>query len=526
MERWKPEEKLSEAEEKLVKKVEKNRKLVGFLRRHRHEIFGDEFQAELETMYRDTGQGDEPLPPALMCMVLLVQAYFQVGDAEAVWRSSTDNCWKTLLGTEWTNHEPAFSQGGLVQFRERLIRHDMDRRLLERTVELAKQTREFDWKKLPKTLRVAVDSRPLEGAGRVEDTYNLLGHAGRKIVECMAKLMDKKYEEICKLSGAPLLAGPSIKASLDIDWNEPEQKADAMNRLCLELESLSEWIARQPAEMLTEGPAKYLEALDQVKKQDLEPGPKGGVQIRQGVAEDRRICIEDPDMRHGRKSKSQRVDGFKQHIATHLDTGLILACAVLPANRPEEEAAPELKEGMEQMGFKPDELYIDRAYMNSELVEDVAGRNGTIVCRPWKGQGKQGLFGKRDFDIDVRKGTITCPAGQIEQFESGQVVEFDPEICGPCRRRAQCTKAASGRGRTVTMGDNEQLQGKLRALQGCPSGRAKLRDRVGVEHGLAHLANRQGPRARYMGTRKNTFDLCRLAAIQNLETIARRIPVN
>lgn len=36
---------------------------------------------------------------------------------------------------------------------------------MERTVELAKKTDGFDPKKLPKSLRVAVDSSPLEGAG-------------------------------------------------------------------------------------------------------------------------------------------------------------------------------------------------------------------------------------------------------------------------------------------------------------------------------------------------------------------------
>ena len=72
------------------------------------------------------------------------------------------------------------------------------------------------------------------------------------------------------------------------------------------------------------------------------------------------------------------------------------------------------------------------------------------------------------------------------------------------------------------MGDNEALQKKLRRLQSTRAGRAKLRERVGVEHRLAHIANRQGPRARYRSARKNTFDLRRLAAIQNLETVARR----
>ena len=103
--------------------------------------------------------------------------------------------------------KPAFSQGGLQQFRERLVRYEMDLRLLERTIELAKKTRGFDWKKLPKTLRVAVDSRPLAGAGRVEDTINLLGHAGRKIAECIAENLQMEFADVCRLSGAPLLAG-------------------------------------------------------------------------------------------------------------------------------------------------------------------------------------------------------------------------------------------------------------------------------------------------------------------------------
>jgi hypothetical protein len=525
MERWKPEVKCTDREMRLLKLARRSRKLFGFLREHRHRIFSDAFQAELEEMYRDSGQGDEPQPPALMGMALLLQGYLQVSDAEAVRLSATDRCWRLVLGTlAEEDDKPAFSQGGLQQFRERLIRHDMDRRLLERTVELAKETRAFDWKRLPKTLRVAVDSRPLVGAGRVEDTFNLLGHAGRKIAECMAVVLATTADEVCKQAGAPLLVAGSIKAALDVDWNDAEQKADALNRLCRQLERLSAWVERRRPEDVEHAPlTRYIEALVQVKSQDLEPTPGGGTRVRQGVAEDRRVSIEDPDMRHGRKSKSKRFNGFKQHISTHLDSELVLACAVTPANRPEDEAAPDLQTDMARMGLEPDELQVDRAYLNSSLVEQVVQRGGTIVCKPWKGSnGKPGLFGKRDFQINVRAGTITCPGGQAEPFEPGQVVEFDPEACGPCPLRAQCTQAASGRGRTVSMGDDEALQKKLRNLQQSRAGRAKLRERVAVEHRLAHLSNRQGPRARYRGTRRNTFDLRRLAAVQNLEAIARR----
>lgn len=524
MKRWNPPVERSEREERLLELAGKSRKLFVFLRTRRHELFDESFQSELESMYRDSGQGEEPQPPALMCMAMLLQAYMQVSDAEAVRLSATDLCWRVVLGTLGSRGDKAaFSQGGLQQFRERMVRHDMDRRLLEHTVEIAKHTRGFDWKKLPKTLCIAVDSRPLAGAGRVEDTINLLGHAGRKIAECAASQLGFEYEQVCHRAKAPLLLASSIKAGLDIDWGDKEAKEQGLNRLCDELDRLVEWVCKRcPDDPDDPALDDYLNTLERVREQDVEPRPQGGVQLRQGVSEDRRISVEDAEMRHGRKSKSKRFDGYKQHVGIHLDAGLIVACAVTPANHPEEEATDTLSADMTQMGLMPDELQIDRAYLNSSLAEDVAERGGQIVCKPWVGNnGRTGLFGKKDFKINIRDGTITCPAGEVEPFEPGQLVHFDPEACGPCRLRSECTKAASGRGRTVTMGDNEALQKKLRKLQQSPSGRARLRRRVGVEHGLAHIANRQGPRARYRGVRKNTFDLRRLAAIQNLETIAR-----
>jgi hypothetical protein len=38
------------------------------------------------------------------------------------------------------------------------------------------------------------------------------------------------------------------------------------------------------------------------------------------VAPERRVSVEDGEMRHGRKSKSKRFNGFKRHSASDLDT--------------------------------------------------------------------------------------------------------------------------------------------------------------------------------------------------------------
>jgi DDE family transposase/transposase-like protein DUF772 len=523
MERWHPKREATRQEQFILKRLEKKRKLFGFLRNHRHELFDDKFQAELESMYRATGAGSEPVPPAQLAMALILQGYLGLSDADAVEATVLDLRWQLVLGCLGTT-EPPFSQGALQAFRERLIAHDMDRRLLERTVELAKSTKEFDWKKLPKTLRVAIDSAPLEGAGRVEDTLNLLAHAAHKVVDCAADLLHWTPDRVCREARAPLLLAPSIKAALDRDWSDPAQKAAAVKRLVIELESLKDWLAANLAAELKKPPlSDDVATLQQLMDQDLEPDPDGGgKRIREGVAEDRRISVEDPEMRHGRKSKTKRFDGYKRHIATDLDSGLILSGAITPANRPEQEAAEGLAEDIARQDLVIDELFIDRGYVKAPLVDEILGRGGEIVCRPWIARGK-GVFTKAAFKINVRDLTITCPAGETERIVFGSVTEFDPETCDHCALRAKCTAAAEGSGRTVNIAVNERLQQRLRKHAATPRGRARLRERVGVEHKLAHLVRRQGRRARYRGVRKNLFDLRRASAIQNLEAIQRKV---
>ena len=227
-------------------------------------------------------------------------------------------------------------------------------------------------------------------------------------------------------------------------------------------------------------------------------------------------------MRHGRKSKTKRFNGYKRHIATDLDSGLILSGAITPANRPEEEAAPGLAEDITRQGREIAELFIDRGYVKAALVDDILDRGGEIVCRPWVARGK-GLFSKTAFKINMRDLSITCPAGETESIVFGTVTEFDPEVCDQCELRAKCTAAVAGSGRTVSIAHDEPLQQRLRKHLATPRGRARLRERVGVEHKLAHLVRRQGRRARYRGVRKNLFDLRRASAIQNLEAIQRKV---
>src|SRR5215475_8984376 len=65
MTRWNPRQTYTKHEEWIMRRLGRTRKLFAFLRAHRHELFDDAFQAELESMYRDTGAGRPAVPPAL-----------------------------------------------------------------------------------------------------------------------------------------------------------------------------------------------------------------------------------------------------------------------------------------------------------------------------------------------------------------------------------------------------------------------------------------------------------------------------
>lgn len=519
--RWKPPVAPTKQEQFLLKRLDRVRKLLGFLRLHRHELFDEAFQDELAAMYRTTGAGKAARPPAMMAMATLVQGYLGISDAEMIELTVVDLRVQMVLGCLGAEHPP-FSQGALQEFRERLIAADLDRRVLERTVALATATTAFDPRKLPKTLRVAIDSSPLEGAGRVEDTFNLLAHAARNVVSCAARLVGCTPAQVCRQAGIPLLLASSLKRALDIDWNDGVEKAAAMKTFSRQLDALQSWLERQLPDALAQPPLQeQIETLVQIRTQDLEPDPQGcGPRIREGVAPDRRVSIADKEMRHGRKSKSKRFNGFKRHIAADVDRGLILACALTPGNRPEDEAMPALTEDLARQGLVVDHLLIDRGYINSTLVDDVLTRRGKIVCKPWKSHNGQ-LFPKSAFRLNLRDRTIACPNGQVQPIAFGTVVEFDADICDHCVPRSQCTTAERGHGRTVAIAENEPLQQRLRKQIQTVAGRAALRERTTIEHKLAHISQRQGTHARYVGVRKNTFDLRRASAIQNLEVLHR-----
>jgi transposase len=213
-----------------------------------------------------------------------------------------------------------------------------------------------------------------------------------------------------------------------------------------------------------------------------------------------------------------RIDGYKRHVLTDLDTELVCAVGVTAANVAEAEVATQITADLQAQDLTLGELDIDRAYLSSSLVRD-RDPDLQVFCKAFPVRNGP-RFAKPAFTLDFDQGLLTCPNSVTVPFTPGARVQFPAAVCQACPLRAQCT--TSIRGRSVQIHPDERLLAELRAAQQTPHRRAKLRERVKVEHTLAHVGRWQGRRARYIGQRKNLFDLRRVAVVHNLHVIARQ----
>ena len=517
--RWTPPVDLSPREAKICQKHESHRRFFRFLRLHRHELFDDTFQEQLASAYSNQPRGTAPVAPALLSAVMLLQAYCRVSDEDAVDLAESDARWQMVLDCMGAEESP-FSQATLVRFRHRLVESGLAVELLRRTVELARQSNDLSVKQAS-ALRIALDSMPLQGAGKVEDTINLLGHALRLLVMVIAAGLGLTVDQVVRTADVRLLQAPSVKAALDLDWNQPEAENVALRAVAAQLDGVASWWRQQCSPGTSLQTVEQAQAVvDHLRAQNTEVNAQGQVQMRQGVAADRQISLSDPEMRHGRKSLTERIDGYKKYTALDLDTGLVLASGVLPANQGEGQGADKLQPEVERYG-RVGELQIDRAFIGSRFTKQVDREGGDVVCRGLPGSHK-GLFGRAHFTIDLSARTVRCPAGeQVELRDTGKAF-FATSMCQACPQRSQCQKPEAKTGRVITVGDNEALHQKWRAAEKTREGRARLRQRTAVEHAQSRHGRLQGPQARYRGVKKNDFDVQRIAAVQNLLTWDRR----
>lgn len=498
----------------------------------------------------DVTTGRPSVPPSRMFKLLLLQMYEGATDRQAVERMAFDLRWKAALGLEISDR--AVGQATLVDFRARLQLHGKMEEAFGRFVKRAVEVGVLRSDEVQ-----VLDSSPIWGRGAVEDTYNLIGSAVRKLLGVTARRRGAKVEDLAGKLGL-VLTGPaeegSLKGRAGIDWSREEERRAFLNEVVDEARRLLEATAEEErgnpeiaeaAALLRRILMQDLERANgsEADESDTEPDegdPGQGVlalgtevQIRRGVARDRVVSAGDPEMRRGHKSRNRSWDGYKAHVGVSAESELITAVHVTAANVHDGAAAFELMEQNERRGLEPEAYVGDMAYSVADLRERAEEHGSEMVARVPPATAPAGCFSKDEFTIDLEAGRITCPAGAVavastERVARGGTVYFDGKICAGCALREACTRRApavmrqEGRGRSIRLHPLEAILQRARALEGTERVERLLRYRPLVERRLAHLMYGRGQlrQARYRGAAKTQFQALTAALVLNMVRMA------
>jgi hypothetical protein len=501
------------------------RTFYGFVAAQRDELFRDEDFAALYC--RDNGRPS--VPPSLLATALVLQTYDGVSDDEAKQRADYDLRWKVALGIEVETRP--FAKSTLQEFRAQLIVHEQTRALFQQTLELAK--RRGVWKKghpphERQRIKVALDTTHILGRGAVKDTYNLLTDGIVQVLRALAKLGPFELLELAEEVGcARYVQGSSLKGQANIEWSDPKARQRFLAEIVADAEQVLELVRGTRATLEEHSPEDQelvaaAEVLARILAQDIERD-EHGPRLQRGVAPDRLVSVHDPEMRHGRKSRSHRFDGHKAQVAADTDSQLITAVEVLPGNAPDAEQALAAVEASEAAtGCEVEETLADCAYGAGETRAEFAAKGRTLIAKVPELQ-NQGYFAKTEFQLDLEAGTCTCPnQQQTRDFRPAQagggMFVFATETCAACPLRAQCTRGQGGR--TIQVHPQEALLQQAREFQASPDFAEARRRRQVVEHRIARLVQLGMRQARYVGRTKILFQVCLAAAVANLTLLA------
>jgi hypothetical protein len=461
--------------------------------------------------------GRPSIPPSQLAKVLLLQHRTGASDEEAMECVRWDLRWKAALDLP-VDHQ-GWHPTSLTKFRARLLLHEKEGLALENTLKLAHELGLLDG-----SVEQIVDSTPMLGAAATQDTVRLVRFAVRKLIDAV--------------TAADGDAGRSLVDGLEFDYEKPSEKPECQWRIKAERERMLTRVAKdaqrallavEQADGLLEDEqvkAAY-ELLGELIGQDFDVDPDGVPRLHRGTRSGRIISTIDPEMQHGRKSSSQRFDGYKLSAAvSNTSEPLIMAVHVAPGG---ESDGPQAKHLIDSQppDRRPDRILGDTAYGNGVVRAELAERHVDVLAPVPEGEILEGRVGKRDFTIDPAAGTVTCPAGHTATITTSKkgvrTARIARAACGGCPLKDQCCPGRPSR--QIALGDHEELMIAARQALNDPDTAKHLRHtRPRIERLLGLLACRYGARkSRYIGSDKATLHASWAAALVNLNPIARHL---
>ncbi len=494
----------------------------GYLASERHNLFRDE---DFAGLYHERW-GRPSVPPSSLCVALVLQAYEGgCSDREASDRAAYDQRWKVALGCG--EMERPFVRSTLQLFRAQLLIHDQEKALFEASLEAAGRSGRL---RRDGEIRVALDTTGILGRGAAKDTYNLLSDGIVTVMRVLAKRSGQPLERWARSKELAHYLGSSLKGEADLDWDDAEARAALLGQLVEDAGRVLELARRARASCAPESPAdgrlvQACEVLGQVLGRDVERTPDGGVQIRTGTSADRVCSVHDPQMRHGRKSKSTRFDGHKLAVATDVESQIITAIEVMEGSAKDDEGSLELAQQSEaNTGLEVEAALGDCAYGTGSNRERFAEAGVRLLAKVARRPSSE-YFTKDQFEIDLEQMSCRCPAGQVttklvKHSRGEQAFRFERATCAVCPLRQSCFKPSVKGGRRVNLHPQEAHLQAARAWQRSPEFEVFRQQRQVIEHRIARLIQLGVRQAHYVGRGQVRFQALMAATVANLTLIA------
>ena len=286
--------------------------VFGFLAEHRRELFPDSFTADLFP----SRTGRPSLPADLVGSVLVLKELFDLSDTQTADALKFDLRWKVACGRSLL--QLSFDPSTLVYWRKRIAASGRPDRVFDAVAEVIAQTGILAGRR-----KRCVDSTVFDDAVATQNTVTQLVAAIRKVARVVPG------------AGAVIAAACTLDygkpGKPPIDWDDPAAKQALVSDLVNDALAVLEALTGPGAPERDAAAADALGLLALVAGQDVEPagesdGTDGRWRVARRVAPDRMISTVDRETRHTRKSKSNRRDGFRGHVAAEPETGLITDC--------------------------------------------------------------------------------------------------------------------------------------------------------------------------------------------------------
>jgi hypothetical protein len=468
------------------------------------------------------GEGAPSCCPLVLTGMLLLQFRHNVPDLEVIRRCRCDLAWRYALGLVGVEQPPGVTS--LRRFRAKL-RQNLGDDFLHRKV-LALVSAEGH---VPDAALQAVDSTNTDCRGAVIDTFNLVATAIGNVIRTVARCLGDDAPRLATEWKMARYLARSIKGGAGIDWSDEKARNALLTEEIRDARRLPELVASLGVQ-LPSVVAEALKLLGNVAIQDVTELPDGTFEIARGTARGRVISVTDPEARHGRKSASKTITGFKTHVMGTIETQFVTGISITDAATHDALPTTTLIAQAEAAGLKPEEAVGDAAYGTGANLR-ACKAEGVALRTKQPTPNRKTSIPKRDFQIDVDAGTVTCPQGhvatqvsEVKPSDGGDQrvarFRFEKATCQACPLNAKCSAdTAKGGARSITLSSYEREHQDALAFNGTKRAADLLRARSAVERLISHLVRMGMRHARFFGMHMVQYQAFMTAAAYNLQRL-------